>query len=282
MSFDLLGAGRAFVAAFVVMNVFPIIPVVLAQVGDLPPRPARTLLTRAWAVGAVLAALVVLLGPLVLRGMGLDIVDMRIAGGLVLLVFAIYDLLFSRSARKRRTSAAGQADDDGVEPDDDEGLDEVDRGEDEGDEGAGVVPLGVPIIMGPAVLATLVVLTKQDGVVITLGVLGLNLVLNLAVLLAAPWLWARLPHALTGAAGKVMSLLLAAIAVSMVRAGATEIVDTYRPAPTAASVSGGSVSVPGAGASSPSTLEPATARPRSPARMPGPTPGTRSRASSER
>ena len=51
-------------------------------------------------------------------------------------------------------------------------------------EAVGVVPLGTPLIAGPAVLTTLLLLIDQYLVVIVIGSFVINLVINLASLQA--------------------------------------------------------------------------------------------------
>jgi multiple antibiotic resistance protein len=83
----------------------------------------------------------------------------------------------------------------------------------------GVVPLGIPMIAGPAVLTTLITLARTHGYALTVTAYVLNLVIVWAALR-----WASLVGRLLGEAGgraitKVLSLVLAAIAVTFIRRG---------------------------------------------------------------
>lgn len=92
----------------------------------------------------------------------------------------------------------------------------------------GAVPLGVPLIAGPAVLTTSIVLAAGHGKIVTALALGANIGLTGIVF------WFADPITdLIGAAGskilsKIASLLLAAIAVMLVRKGVVEIVLQFR------------------------------------------------------
>ena len=82
-----------------------------------------------------------------------------------------------------------------------------------------IVPLGIPMIVGPAVLTTLLTLARTYGYLVTLLGFALNL-----VLVGAALRWAPLVERLLGDAGcraitKVLHVLLAAIAVTFVRRG---------------------------------------------------------------
>ena len=83
----------------------------------------------------------------------------------------------------------------------------------------GVVPLGMPLIAGPALLTALLILVDTVGVVFTL----LSLLVNLGLVAIAFWnadLVARWMgrQGLRGVS-KIVALLLAAIAVSLIRRG---------------------------------------------------------------
>lgn len=153
----------------------------------------KTSIVLKTATKAVLTALFVSLG-FVLVGqaffsvLGITVNDFKVAGGLLLLVVAIVDLMSpGRSIL--------------------------------GDEDASVFPLGTPLIAGPALLATLLVLMEHYGALPTL----LGLLLNMLVLwlsMASVRLLGRIvPRPFLVALSKIMSVLLASIAVMMIRLG---------------------------------------------------------------
>jgi len=88
----------------------------------------------------------------------------------------------------------------------------------------GAVPIGVPLITGPAVLTTCILLVDLHGVIATLFAASAN------VLIAGFVFWFATPISrLLGSAGtkivsKIASLLLASIAVMMVRKGIVALV----------------------------------------------------------
>ena len=118
-----------------------------------------------------------------------------VAGGILLLVISLNDLL---TGEKRQRL---------VDP-----------------ETLGAVPLGVPIITGPAVLTTSVLLANVHGIPIT----ALALLLNIGIAGAVFW-FARPVSRFLGNAGtmtlsKIASLLLATIAVMLIRKGIFAII----------------------------------------------------------
>lgn len=187
---------EAFVTVLVVANVVPILPVVLEFTAGLPPHVQRRVLLEAILVGNVVAGATALLGRALLDATRLTIDDVRIAGGLVLLVFALFDMLFDRVQRKRPLNEV-------VGP----------------PEHPALVPLAVPLLVGPAVLATVLVSADHYGRTAALVAVGGNAVINAVILTVGGVLYARIGPGFGRALGKVMSLVLAALAVSMIRAG---------------------------------------------------------------
>lgn len=187
---------QAFVTVLVVANVLPILPVILEFTADREPSVRRRLLLEAIAAGSVVAALTALGGGLLLDATRLTVDDLRVAGGIVLLVFATFDLLFNREQRKR-------------------GLSDVMNDP----ATSRLVPLAVPLLVGPAVLATVLVVAEDQGrVPAMVAVIG-NGLINAVILAAAQPIYERIGAGFGRAFGKVMSLVLAALAVSMVRVG---------------------------------------------------------------
>src|SRR6266571_8219687 len=87
----------------------------------------------------------IFLGKIIFAALGITVADFQVAGGLILLGLAGRELL-------------------GIGPHDRSGSDEF-----------GVVPLGMPLIAGPALLTALLILVDTVGLVFTLVSLVLNL-----------------------------------------------------------------------------------------------------------
>src|SRR5450432_1592751 len=142
-------------------------------------------------IGTALAISVgfVFLGKLIFKALGITVADFQVAGRLLLLTFAVRDLL-DLGGGKKPTS-----------------------------EDFGVVPLGMPLIAGPALLTALLVLTDSVGAAFTLLSLILNLLIVAVVFCYADRLTKWLGKQGIKGVSKLVSLLLAAIAVSLIRRG---------------------------------------------------------------
>src|SRR5437868_11073404 len=133
--------------------------------------------------GLLVAIGFIFLGKIVFNALGITVADFQVAGGLILLCLAVRELI-------------------GTGGDNRTGSDEF-----------GIVPLGMPLIAGPALLTAMLILVDTVGVVYTL----LSLVLNLLIVALALCQAGRVARLLgkQGLRGvsKLIALLLAAIAV---------------------------------------------------------------------
>ncbi len=142
-------------------------------------------------IGTALAISVgfVFLGKLIFKALGITVADFQVAGGLLLLTFAVRDLLDVGGDKKPVTDDFG------------------------------IVPLGMPLIAGPALLTALLVLADSVGPVFTLLSLVVNLIIVAIVFCYADRLTKFLGKQGIKGVSKLVSLLLAAIAVSLIRRG---------------------------------------------------------------
>jgi multiple antibiotic resistance protein len=129
---------------------------------------------------------------LLFQWLGITIGDFMIAGGAILFSLAIIDLI--NPAKKRRV------------PDHD----------------LGVVPLGTPLIAGPAVLTTSMLIVSGYGLIATMIALLSNILVAGLILRGSIFLTRILGAAGSKALSKITSLLPAAIAVMLIRKGFEE------------------------------------------------------------
>lgn len=139
--------------------------------------------------GLCVAVGFIFLGKLIFAALGITVKDFQVAGGLILLVLAVRELV---------------------------GIGPQDRG---GGEDFGIVPLGMPLIAGPALLTALLILVDSVGVVFTLLSLGVNLAIVAIALCNAERFTRWMGKQGLRGVSKLIALLLAAIAISLIRRG---------------------------------------------------------------
>jgi len=179
----------AFIPVFVAIDPIGLVAIFLGlgTSASREQRKRQALLGIFTALG--IAVGFIFLGKIIFAALGITVADFQVAGGLILLGLAGRELL-------------------SVGPQDRGGGDEF-----------GVVPLGMPLIAGPALLTALLILVDTVGLVFTLT----SLLANLALVVIAFWnadLFTRWmgQQGLRGVS-KIVALLLAAIAVSLIRRG---------------------------------------------------------------
>ena len=87
----------------------------------------------------------------------------------------------------------------------------------------GAVPIGTPLVVGPAALATLALLVQSYGYPVTLAALGANMALAFGVLSHADKVGRVFGAAGSEVIAKVANLLLAAFGVSLIRRGVMDL-----------------------------------------------------------
>ncbi|MEA2603726.1 MAG: multiple antibiotic resistance protein [Acidobacteriota bacterium] len=191
---------ESFLPLFVAINAPGIIPIYLSVTEGLTKAERWRLTLQAMVTAVVLAVLILFAGQLIFSLLGITVNDLRVGGGLILLVLSISNLIFGDFRRRDPTVPM-----------------EGNGAEDPAS--VGIVPIGIPLIMGPAAITSILVSREAFGYLPTLVSLILNMLLVFLTLAASPWIGRFAGPAVSRAIAKVASLFLAAISVAMIRAG---------------------------------------------------------------
>ena len=197
---------RILIGVLAIVNPIGAIPVILsATEGDHASDRRKTINTATMTVFVTLL-LVTWVGNSVLSLFGIGIPAFRVGGGILILMMAI-SMLSARSSRIKH------------------GPDEARYVHDR--ESVGVVPIGIPLLSGPGAIALVIVETQH-----THGVVH-QLLMSLVILLVAGAVWLilnmsipigrRLGQTGINIATRLMGLILAAIAVEFIAAGARQL-----------------------------------------------------------
>jgi len=175
---------------FVALDPVGLLPPYIQLTAKLKPAQKVQFLKGSFLVASLVGLLFIPVGPLVLKALGLITGDLQVAGGLLLIVIALRDI-----------AGAGKL---------------IPK---ENPKTLGVVPFGVPLLVGPAVLATLLLLLGHFGYLLTAFSLAVNLVAGWLFLSKAGFLLDRLGSNGVRVLSKLAALLLMAYAVMMIRVG---------------------------------------------------------------
>jgi multiple antibiotic resistance protein len=179
-----------FVPLFVAVNAVGVLPMFMTLTEGMNASQQKRIITQSVIVATIVGLVFLAIGKGVLALLGITVYDFMIAGGSLLFILSVRDLMTYERVRRA--------------------VDE---------ESLGAVPLGVPLIVGPAVLATTLLLMNEYGPVLTATALIINIGIA-GVVFRTSELFLRVLGG-TGAktVSKLSKLLLAAIAVMMVRRG---------------------------------------------------------------
>ncbi len=183
----------AFIPLFVAIDVPGVVPSFLSLTQGMTLKAKRKLIIEATMTAGVVALVFLILGKVIFRFLGITENDFRIGGGIVLLVLSVSDLLFSREIKREE----GQS--------------------------VGVVPIGIPLIMGPAALTSIIIIVDLYGYWISLVSLIVNLLIVWLTFRHSDFLIKVMGKSGSQAFAKVASLFMVAIAVMMIRVGMQNI-----------------------------------------------------------
>ncbi len=194
MSIDFSSLLLSFIPLFVAIDVFGVIPIFLSLTENLDRTEKDKLVTEASMAALVVAIIFLFGGRAIFRFLGVTENDFRVGGGIVLLVLAVIDLVSSSDKQRN--------------PDD----------------SVGVVPIGIPLIIGPAVLTTILILVDTYGHWITIVSILLNLLIVWFVFRYSQLVGKIMGKTVSRAVAKIAALFMVAIAVMMIRVGLTGMV----------------------------------------------------------
>ena len=182
-----------YIPMFFTVDPIGILPIFASLTQGLSPQAKREIIIQSLLTASLVAVGFILLGKVIFRFLGITMGDFMVAGGVILFCLAMVDLTAKGKTRRGVASELG------------------------------AVPIGTPLVVGPAVLTISLMLVSVHGLVITLIALFLNIAIVGIVFIFSDTLMSFLGPAGSRALSKVMMLLLAAIGVMMVRRGIIEI-----------------------------------------------------------
>jgi len=178
-----------FVPLFVAVDAFGILPLFLGLTEGSEPLRRRRIILQSVLTAALVTLAFVFAGTAFLRLLGITVADFMVAGGALLFALSLSELIAPHRATEARSDVLG------------------------------AVPLGVPLLAGPAVLTTSMLLVEQYGRSITIVAVIGNMLLAGAILWFSGAIYRVLGTTGTRVLQRVTLLLLAAIAVMTVRKG---------------------------------------------------------------
>jgi multiple antibiotic resistance protein len=186
----------SFIPIFVAVDAIGNIPLFVSLVEGSTKKQRRQIIVDSVTTATAVAIIFMFVGKWVLSLLGITISDFQIAGGILLFVIAARLLL---PGAQKSILFNGH------------------------DKDVGVFPLGTPLITGPAVLTTTLIMLDSFGLTVTFVSLVVNMLIAWITLAKADSIMRLLGSGGARAFAKIMYILLAAIGIMMIRRGITGV-----------------------------------------------------------
>lgn len=185
----------AFVPIFVAMDAVGVLSVFIALTRRLGRAERRKIILESMVTSLGLCLGFIFLGKALFAWLGITGGDFMVAGGIILFILAMDGLI--THDRRRGVPVAKYS---------------------------GVVPIGTPLIAGPAVLTTLLILMEHYKLSVVINAVALNIALVGIVLALSDAILSVIGEAGAEVLSRIVNLFLAAMAVMMIRKGIRELI----------------------------------------------------------
>ncbi|NOZ88426.1 MAG: MarC family protein [Crenarchaeota archaeon] len=193
---------RAVLLLFIAVDPLGNAPLFYAITSAMSSEERRRIVSRSIKVALLILASFALAGDTLLHYFGLTIADLRIAGGVILFIYGVIGILGHTEATMLRSPAEAES--------------------------LAIVPLATPLLAGPAAIATVVYIKAVAGLHTALASIAFITALTYITLYYSDKLMEKMGENGSIALSKIMSILLAAIAVAMIRTGIEEAIRAIR------------------------------------------------------
>lgn len=193
----LFGVLYSFAALFIILDPLLSVPVFAAMTRGQPATEVHRQAFIAVAVAGGLMYLFLIFNTAIFTILGLNFAAFQIAGGIILFLLGLQETLGIELGRSKGPSATA----------------------------AGVV-IGTPLLCGPGTITTVMLLSKEYDLLIPFVAITLALLATWIILYYAEAIQRILGDVVTDIMGKVLGMLVAAIAVKIIASGIITYVAT--------------------------------------------------------
>ena len=197
---DVAFAATAMASIFAIVDPLGVIPNFTVLTEDMSRQEKRDVISKSCLVATTVLGVFAVFGQFIFAAFGFSIPAFEIAGGVLLFVVA-FEMMHGERPRTKMTES--------------ERTETLER------EDVGVIPLGVPLLAGPGAITTVMIYMTHpvadpiDKMFIFAGILA-AVMTTFLLMHYADWIFKRLGRTGTKVIGRIMGLLLAAIAVQFI------------------------------------------------------------------
>jgi multiple antibiotic resistance protein len=194
-----------FLAVFIVVDPFGIVPVFISLTGGLSAARRRTTILKSVVVAFVVLCLFIFTGSIILRFLGIQPGSFFIAGGILMFIVSI-DLLLGKPGRTK-TSSSGT---------------EEDR------EDVSIFPLAIPMLAGPGAITTVLLYVSEDSLasfipLVLVGSVALALAIAALTMAASSFFLRVLGKTGVSVIERIMGIVLTGLSVQFVYDGLVKL-----------------------------------------------------------
>lgn len=179
-----------FVPLFIAVDAVGVLPIFMNLTQGFVLSQRRYVIIQSIITATVVSLIFIAVGKSLFKMLSITEADFMVAGGMLLFIISIIDIVTGEKKQRR-----------------------IDY------ESLGAVPIGVPLIVGPAVLTTTLLLVGEYGIIPTVSAAIVNILIAGLVFSLSGSIYRVLGKAGARTISKLTSLLLAAIAVMIIRKG---------------------------------------------------------------
>ena len=185
---------EAFITLFVIMDPVGNLPLFISLTKGMPAIEIKRNIDRSVFVAGVLLLVFLFFGLQIFDFFGINLNSFQIAGGIILLILGIL-YVFGASLKYVKSHSADLS-----------------------------VPVGTPLLTGPGVIMTTIILVKENGTLVTVVAAFLTLLATWLILMNSAKIYKILGEHWTNVISRVMGIVLAAIAVEFITKGVLNII----------------------------------------------------------
>ncbi|MBI2651876.1 MarC family protein [Candidatus Woesearchaeota archaeon] len=184
---------EAFITLFVIMDPVGNLPLFISLTKGMPTIEIKRNIDKSVFVAGVLLFVFLFFGLQIFGFFGINLNSFQIAGGIILLILGIL-YVFGASLKYVKSHGADLS-----------------------------VPVGTPLLTGPGVIMTTIILVKENGTLVTVIAAFLTLLATWLTLMNSVKIYKILGEHWTNVISRVMGIVLAAIAVEFITKGVLNI-----------------------------------------------------------
>jgi multiple antibiotic resistance protein len=189
---DLLALIAPFITLFAIMDPFASLPVLLASTKGCKDNEVMSVANKAVLIAGAIAVMFIIAGPPLLAALSITLSDFKVAGGIVLVLLGLENALnFSLSNNGKKHEALDSA----------------------------AVLIGTPLLTGPGLMTSLVVLSKEYDILTVLVALACALLAAWVIFVKAAAIRSGVGERIVAVISRVIGLLLIAMGIAFIRSG---------------------------------------------------------------